>query len=253
VAKPKIGYQNLLELSTSTITVTDETSGFEKALAYNWKTFDGWKPQSAGTVYYTVDLGSAMSVDYWASAKHTLGTNGGSIKLQYSSDNFSADTNDFAAALSPSDDTVMFQTVSTAISARYWRWEITSTPVSFFAVLALGEALELVRAVKSGFMLPHEARSNKVLDQKSEGGAFLGRSIINKGIKAMMRFDTLPLDFGRSDWSAFLDHAELKPFFFSWNPDYQDTVYAWLDRDPTPTAYDRINTIRVGIRIRGLK
>jgi len=252
MAKPKIGYENLLELTTSTITVTDEVTNFEKELAYNWKTFDGWKAISVGTVYYTVDLGSAMNVDYWGCVKHTLSDTGGSIKLQYSSDNFSGDINDFATAVIPSDDTVMFQTVTTAISARYWRWEITSTPAAFFGVLALGQSLEAVRAVKSGAMLPHEARDNKVLDQRSEAGAFLGRSIINKGIKARIKFDTLPLSYGRVDWSAFLDHATLKPFFYSWNPDYPDTVYAWMDRNPMPTAYDRANTVRVGLNIRGL-
>ena len=252
MAKPKIGYENLLELTTSTITVTDEASGFNKELAYNWKTFDGWKATSSGTVYYTVDLGSAMSVDYWACVKHTLADTSGSIKLQYSSDNFSGDINDFATAVSPTDETVMFQTVSTAVSARYWRWEITSTPAAFFGVLSLGQSLEMVRAVKAGFMLPHEARMNKILDQKSEGGAFLGRSVINKGVGSMIKFDMLPLSFGRVDWSAFLDHAILKPFFFSWNPDYPDAIYAWMDGNPTPTTYDRVNTIRVGLKMKGL-
>lgn len=253
MAKPKICYQNLLE-SASSITVTDEASGFEKELAYNWATYDGWKPSSAGTVYYTVDLGSAMSVDYWAAAAHTLGTNGGSIKLQYSSDNFSADTNDFATAVSPSNDEVMFQTVSTAISARYWRWEITSTPASFFGVLSLGESFEMVRAVRQGFRLPKEARNNRIMNYRAEGGAFLGRSVIHEGIKSMYDVTFQTLNFVRGDWSTFLDHAELKPFFFSWNPDYtDDTVYVWMDGDPDGPSYDTTKTLRASINFMGLK
>lgn len=253
MAKPKICYQNLLE-SASSITVTDSTSGFEKELAYDWNTYDGWKASSTGTVYYTVDLGSAMPVDYWASAAHTLGTNSGSIKLQYSSDNFSADTNDFAAAVSPSNDEVMFQTVATAISARYWRWEITSTPVSFFGTLSLGQSLEMVRAVKQGFMLPKEARNNKIMNYRTEGGAFLGRSIIQQGVKFTYDITFQTLAFVRGDWSTFLDHAELKPFFFAWNPDYTaDVVYAWMVGDPKGPAYDTNTTLRASLSMEAIK
>jgi hypothetical protein len=253
MAKTKIGYENKLEASTSIITVTDQATGFEKELAYNWRTFDGWKANTVGTVYYNVDLGSAQSVDYWGCAAHTLGTNGGSIKLQYSATGaYAGEEVDFAAAVSPSNDKAMFQTVVTPISARYWRWEITSTPVSFFGVLSLGLSLEMPRAVRTGFALPRQSRENKIINQRAEGGAFLGRSVVRKGFGTRFKDGTLLLSFARGDWDTFLDHAELKPFFFSWNPDYDDAVYAWMDGDPDDVKFDRHNTVAVGMRIKGL-
>lgn len=251
MAKTKIGYQNLIETATL-ITVTDEAIGFEKELAYNWRTFDGWKPITAGVVHYTIDLGTAQPVDYWGLNSHTLGTNGGSIKLQYSSDNFAADTNDFDVLISPADDKTLFQSLALPITARYWRFEVTSTPVSILAVLSLGLALESARGTEVGFVLPRQARMNTVIGNVSDGGAFLGRSVIRRGFKSQINYSIQTLAYARGEWNTFLDHAELKPFFFSWNPKYDDPVYCWMVGDPVNVAFDKVNTVSFGMNIEGL-
>lgn len=254
MAKPIIGYQNLLEsVPPGDISVTDFIAGFEKELAYNWRTYDGWQAASAGVVYYTVDLGVPTNVDYWAAASHTLGTNGGSIKLQYSATGaFGGEEVDFKTAFSPSDNTTMMQYVTTPVLAQFWRFQITSSPSSFFGVLSLGNALEFVRAVRVGFALPREARMNKIMNNKSEGGEFLGRSVIRKGFKSNFKIELQTLAYARGVWHDFVDHAELKPFFFSWNTDYDDAVYAWMDKDVSPTTFDRNNTVQMGLNLKGL-
>ena len=253
MGKPVVGYENLLELSTSVISVTNAIAGFEKELAYNWKTFDGWQAIDAGAVRYTVDLGSAMDVDYWGAASHTLGLNGGTIKLQYSATGaFAGEETDFAAEFAPTDDSSMMQYVATPVNARYWSFLITSTPSSFFGVLSLGNAMEFVRAVKVGFQLPREARKNKIMNNKSEGGEFLGRSVIRKGFMSNFKINLQTVDYARGTWHDFIDHAELKPFFFNWNIDYDDAVYAWMDKDPTPVSFDRNNTVQMGLKLKGL-
>ena len=252
MAKPIIGYQNLLEEIPSGISVSDALSGFEKELAYNWRTFDGWQAATPGVSYYTIDLGAPTNVDYWGAASHTLGTNGGSIKLQYDDNALFTSPTDFDVAVTPSDDTTMMQYVTAPISAQFWRWEITSTPTSFFGVLSLGNALEFVRAVRVGFALPREARMNKIMNNKSEGGEFLGRSVIRKGFKSNFKIELQTLDYARGVWHDFVDHAELKPFFFSWNTDYDDAVYAWMDKDVSPTTFDRNNTVQMGLNLKGL-
>ena len=56
----------------------------------------------------------------------------------------------------------------------------------------------------------------------------------------------------RCTWRNFMDHAELKPFFYVWNVDYlSDAVYCWMDGDPEGVAFDRPNTVRMGLKIMG--
>jgi hypothetical protein len=248
MARPKIGYENFF--TTGTVTVTDEAAGYEKEHAYNWNTYDFWKAAGGGVKYITVDLGAADIADYAAIAAHTLGTNGGTVQCQ-SSTNGSSWTNR-GSAVSPSTNSPIFITF-TAVSARYWRLQLTSTPASVIGVASIGQAFELTRAASSGFVLPREARQNKIINNVSEGGAFLGKSIIAQGFSANYTFGIQTLAFVRGDWSTFIDHAVTKPFFFSWNPDYDDGVYAWIEGDPTPPSYDRVNTLSVGMNLRGLR
>jgi len=87
----------------------------------------------------------------------------------------------------------------------------------------------------------------------SEGGAFIGRSLVRKGIKADMTFTLQTLTFARGSWRTFLDHAQLKPFFLTWNPTYGDTVFCWMEGDPTPPSYSTHTLLDVGMSIRGLR
>jgi len=80
----------------------------------------------------------------------------------------------------------------------------------------------------------------------------LGRSIIRKGFKSRFNIELQTLDYARGTWHDFIDHAELKPFFFNWNTDYDDVVYAWMERDPIPVSFDRNNTVKMGIRLQGM-
>ena len=174
------------------------------------------------------------------------------MQLQYSSDNFAGDINDAGTLVKPTDNTSIFHTF-TAISARYWRLKINSTTVaSTIGVAGIGTALEMDRAVKSGSTLAHEARNDKYINQKSEGGQFLGRSLIRQGVKFSVSFSVQTLSFVRGDWSAFLDHAEQKPFWYSWNPDYDDAVFVWTDGLPSAPKFDRHNTLSLSMKLMGI-
>jgi len=142
----------------------------------------------------------------------------------------------------------------TPTSARYWRLEIVSTgSASKIGVASIGEALTMIRAVKTGFQLPYESRKNKIINQRSEGGAFIGRSIVRQGVEFSATFELQTLAFVRGDWRTFIDHAEGKPFFFSWNPDYAgDAILAWMI-DNQPGTYSNNKLLDVGLTLQGLR
>lgn len=251
MAKPKFAYENFF--TTGTVSATSEATGFPKENAYDWNTYDYWKANSDGIVYLTVDYGSDVAADYWAVAAHTLFDNAGTVQLQYSTDNFSASIVNIGDLVTPTSNSPLFHAF-TSTTARYWRLKITSTgAASAIGVASIGSALEMSRAVSTGAELPREARRDNIINQISEGGQFIGRSLISKGVSFSLVFDIQTLAFARGSWSAFLDHAELKPFWYSWNPDYDDPVFCWMNGFPSSPKFDRPNTITLGMKLQGIR
>jgi len=252
MSAPKIGYENFF--TTGTVTATSEASGFEKENAYDWLLWDWWKASAAGTVYYTVDYGSARAADYWAIASHDLSDNSGTVQCQYSSDNFAADTNDIGDLITPSDNSPIFHEFS-SVSARYWRLKIVSSgSASKIGVASIGAAFQLSRAYGSGQEIPYDADNFEGVNLVSEDGTFLGRSIISESINSNITLTLQTLAVARGDWRNFITHAKSKPFFYSWNPTYStDVVYCWMNGNPTAPAYTSHILMSFGISIMGVK
>jgi len=254
MAKPKIGYQSIIDDAVATITTTSDAASFDKENAYDWNTYDSWKADAAGTVYYTIDYGSAVTCDYWAMAAHNLFDNDGTVQLQYSSDNFAADTNSIGDLRTPTSNSPIFEAF-TSTSSRYWRFEIDSTTVaSYISQINLGLAFQMVRAVGAGFGIPNDAHNDDVMNSESEGGNFLGRSVRRLAIDSELKVTIQGLAWIRGEWRTFIEHARELPFFFAWNPDYDEAVYAWMEGNPDKPVIDgNHKTVSAGIRFKGIR
>lgn len=246
---PKIGYENFFE--TGTVTASTEATGFAKENAYDWNTYDGWKPTGTADQYLSVDMTTVQSADYFALAAHNLSDYSGTVKAQYSANG--STWSDASALVTPTTNSPILQAF-TSVSARYWRllFNTVTTPPTI-GVASIGAALALDRAVGSGFAIPYDARQDTITNLQSEGGAFLGRSVIRQGVRSQMRFTLQALSFVRGDWRTFLDHAQTKPWFFTWNPTYGDAIFCWLEGDPDPPAYSSHTLLDIGLTIRGLR
>ncbi len=253
MANPRILWNS--RIPGATVTVTSEATGFEKANASDWLTFDWWKPTAAGTVYYTIDLGSALAVDSWGVAAHDLGTNSASIQLQYSTDNFAADTNDFAAAISPSTTEPRFQQAASQ-TKRYWRFKIVSaSAASKIGVLMLGQMLELSEGLRIGHEPDALAQWYESKFNQSQGSALLGTSTYKKFIESSMRFTVLTPAFVRASWEPFLRHVETgKGFIYQPDPDNNPTevIYGVLNKKFTPARYSHANFMEVNLPYVGI-
>ena len=248
-----MGLTNLVK--SGTVTVTSEATGFEKENAQSWKTSSWWKAAAAGTVYFTIDMGSAVPVDCWGIVGHNLADNSGTIKPQYSNDNFAADTNDFDTVQTPTNGATIFRKV-TSRNYRYFRFEINSTgAASFFANFYLGVAQSLPSGMPSPFSPANLNRDRKIMNNISEGGQFLGRILRRNGSKVRIKQKNITRTWIDANWNAIADHIELYPFYFLWNeeifpseaaycmtnkimyPKYQDNTYMTFDLDCT-AIYD---------------
>lgn len=120
----EVCYRNILE--TGTLAVTTENTSFPKYRLYDrdiGKLFKG--ASTPANFYITVDQGAVTSYEVdrlLIPAGHNL--NGLTIKLQYSTDNFSGDIND---ALSwTQGNALLIDKSFTAQTKRYWRLNIAS-------------------------------------------------------------------------------------------------------------------------------
>lgn len=223
-----IGYNNLLLNSGITITVTSEASGYEKENAYSWKTSNWWQAAAAGTVYYTIDFGSAVSIDSYGVSGHDLTDNSGTIQLQYSATGaWAGEEVDFEAAQTPSENETIFRK-GTSQSKRYWRFKIVSTgSASFIGNLFLGVALSLERGMPAPFSPANFNREREIFNNMSNGGAYLGRALRYNGAKINIKQQFISRSWIDSNWKALANHVELYPFYFLWDQENYPTEAAY--------------------------
>lgn len=227
-----ICYTNLAESALLTAaTASSAATGYSAANAWDWLTTTYWSPTSNGVQTLTFQFSSAVSADYFGLYRHNLGTVGASVKLQHSPDG--STWTDAFTAVSPDDNEIVLQTFTSA-SKTWWRirFDLGSSADSLFVgIVAFGPRLTTEYGMPAGFVVPRHSRSTQILNSKTEGGQFAGRSIIARGARSAITIRNATQAWARTYWEPFVRHAELKPFFFSRNhTDYpEDAVYCWSD------------------------
>lgn len=238
-----IGYENLI----ISVSATSSAPGFSSSALLNGFTYDFWR-SSAPDATLTLDLGQSSTIDYIGIAKHNL--SGRELTLSVSTDGvtyaehlvFSLASNDAAM--------VIFQ----AVSARYAKLEISKAAEStvsadfieqeYFvgaeaiqvAIVSIGKSLEMQRMIFGGHS-PAKLNSNAELrPNTSEGGAWLGRSVIRSGVMTEYSYSNLTGAWYRSKFAPFTIHAITSPFFIAWRPlGYAaECQYAWTEKPISP-------------------
>ncbi len=205
---PIILYANELPNAAS-ITVTSEAAGYPKENAYDYLPWDAWMAAAAGTVYYTVDMGSAVSMDAWGAFRHTLGTNGASIQAQYSTTGaFAGEEVNVGSAVSPSS-TEPFLRAFGAVSARYWRFKIISaSAASEIAGIFLGTRMDMQEGLRPGYVPDTNKPRYSRISNVSEAGNLLGGSSRKMMISGILHFDLLDRSWIETNWEPFVRHFE---------------------------------------------
>lgn len=243
-----LGYENLLE--SGTVTASSVNAAFPIANLYDWRTSDFFKPAASGTINIDLVLIGARAADYFAFYGHDLHKHGGSIKLQYWNGTAFVDC---FSAVTPTDGTPRLIPFPSK-TASSWRIVITCTSVFSMAVASFGASLAMERGLYIGWTPPKYGRATELIDSTSDGGEFLGRSIISKGVKSTLEVNRGSEAWMETNWLAFVRHAELKPFFFLPNPVTKpsDSVFAWTDGDIPVATYTAKGFMSVSVPIRGM-
>lgn len=251
-SKALICYENHGE-SPATLTASSERAGFVAASAFDWRSTTYWSPTAgAGTHTLTMTFAEAVAADYFAAYRHNLETCEATIVLQYSTDAGSTWSDAFTA-VSPTDNECVIKTF-TQQAATHWKVVVVTANASecFLGVVAFGRRLTTYRGMPPGFVVPRHARKNQILNSQTEGGQWAGRSIIARGARTEIEMQHVDRAWVRTYWEPFLLHAELRPFFFSWNhSDYPgDAAFCWLDGDlpEMPVDGDLYHQLRLPVR-----
>jgi hypothetical protein len=228
-------HDNIIEGITPT--VSDEVTGYEGVNVSNWLLYNSWKAGTTGTVTLTYDMTTTGTADCFAAYGHNLGTEGCTIKVEYSTDDITYA--DAFTAITPTSDEVLFIEFTTQ-TKRYWRVSIgTSTADSLVSVIAFGAATTLPKGQYDGYRPPLRGAVKSIVNVSSSGN-FLGKSVTPKPMASEITQKNVTQSFVRGDWATFRTHADTKPFFFSWDENNYsgETVYAWADpKKPDKVSY----------------
>lgn len=234
--KSIICYENHLQSALLTsVTATSARTDFSVQNAFDWYTTSYWSPTSASGIHsFTAIFLSPVTADYLAIYRHNLGDVGGTFYLEYSVDggaSWSLATTTVTGATNNALKINLFATVT----ATHWRvvFNLSSATPFYVGVVMFGRKLPLYRGMIGGFVVPRHGRKNTIINQKTEGGQFVGRVKTSQGAATNINFKTVPQAWVRDYWEAFVRHAELNPFIFSWNNEFypQDAVYCMSDGD----------------------
>jgi hypothetical protein len=239
----RIGWQNLTFGRTPTAS-SSATGRLPIAATYP-TTFEYWRP-SALPATWTVDLGTAQTVDYLGLVGDM---NGATVTLQSSTDNSTWTTVDTRTGVTDRINMMLFAPVT----ARYWRITVDVQFVNL-AVVYLGQALAMQRRIYQGHTPLTLSRDTELSNNMSEGGQYLGRSIIRKGASTQATWQHLKADWYRANFDPFVKAARTMPFFIAWRPvQYPGELgFVWVDGDIAPDNTGPRDFMSVGMGFRGL-
>jgi hypothetical protein len=239
----RIGYQNLAFGLTPT--ASSAATGHPAISATYPTTFEFWQP-TALPATWAVDLGSAKAVDYLGMVGDMEGC---TVALQSSTDNSTWTTQETRAGLT--DRINLF--LITPVTARYWRLSITVV-IPRLAVVYIGQALAMQRKIYQGHTPLTLSRETELSNNMSEGGQYLGRSIIRKGASTSAEWQHLKAAWYRANFDPFVKSAREYPFFIGWRPQQYpaELGFVWTGGDIAPDNSGPRDFMSLGMSFRGL-
>lgn len=178
----------------------------------DFRPYTQWKP-SAMPANVTVDCAVAKAADSLAVYNHDLGTQGATIEVHGSTDNFAA-SDVTVASHTPTDD-LPFVVQFASASYRYWRIVVTGTTAPTLSVVALGAALTMPISLPYGFgAVDREAQGQANI---SETGQPLGSAIMYEQWQQTLDFQEVDKDWLRTTFIPIWKTAlRGKPFLLGW-------------------------------------
>lgn len=206
----RIGYHSYLD-ETNTTTIFNGDAGHPIGNILTTQTFETYKTATFPASIIDIDLGTAQDVDYVGLVGKSLI----SFNLKYSNDGIT-----YTEILALSDASKVAKLgLFELTTARYWQLTVGGANGSLdIANVKLGLSLAMYRPIYGGHTPLSLSRSTVSKPNISEGGEFLGSTIIRKGFNTSYDFQHLPASWYRSVFDPFVEHAIGGTFYVAWRP-----------------------------------
>lgn len=228
---PRIGWRTII--TAANIAADEEEASHPAANLANPRTDARaqWWGETTAEQFVTIAQ-AASNVDYFAIARHNLGSSGSTVQLQGSANN--VDWVDVSLEVSPGNDYVLMA-VFEPVSYSYWRLRIVpGSAAPRIAVLYVGQVLSMQRTLYVGHTPLPYGRQWSVGTGLAEDGEFLGRVLRHQTLGSEAKFQHLTPQWYRQYLDPLYDDGIATPFFWAWRPgDYPEEVgYAWFTGPP---------------------
>jgi len=224
----RIGWRDVISSASATSAAPDGAA----VNALSWQTYERWRPTaSPATLTLTFD---AQMVEYIAAGAHTLST-ADSVTLQVRSGSaWSTVTTDLIEW--PLDNEAIMVLIEPR-EINGVRLNITySGDAPSVGKVAAGKVLTLRRPFYSGYSPAMLSRNTRRQPSVSEGGEWLGNTVIRQSRSARMTWQHIEANWYRINVDPFVQHARGNPFFVAWNPArFTDCLYGMLTGDVSPS------------------
>jgi hypothetical protein len=239
----RIGYENLAFGLTPTASTA--ATGHPAISATYPTTYEFWTP-TALPATWAVDFGTAKEIDFFGLVGDM---NNCTVAIESSTDNSTWTAQDTRTGITDRINLFLFAPVT----ARYWRLSI-SVAIPRIAVAYIGKALAMQRKIYQGHTPLTLSRETELSNNVSEGGQYLGRSIIRKGASTSADWQHLKAAWYRANFDPFVKSAREYPFFIGWRPQQypNELGFVWTGGDLSPQVTGPRDFVSVSMSFRGL-
>jgi hypothetical protein len=228
---PRIGYHNLV--TEANVFADLEDPDFPAVNMANPATYIKWKGEETTSEQAVgIVLSPAQTVNYFAIARHNLGTISSEYVFSYST-NGGGTWTPLTTPRIPADDYVIMHEFADTF-ATHFKLEMTSSgDAPEIAVLMIGRVLRVQRRLYVGHTPIVFGRDTTVSTGVSEEGEFLGRVVRRRMYESSYSFSNLTPLWYREYMDPFFHAAVSAPFVIAWRPETYPTevVYGWMQGD----------------------
>ncbi len=219
-----IGYENFVHNSLHFGSSQD--AGYSSLNVGTWDTYKQWRTTLNGGEFIQYVLPSAArEVNCYGVHRHNLGDDGVTSYFEHSTDGATwtkVSTGGDMDHTFSSDNETIFYVTETPVTDDYFRvrFDIPNEQgnVTYrIGNIFVGNALKLFNPPAAGFTPPQLAFEDKYLTNESDGGDFLGRSLIRKAGKTGFSMRPVAESWVNSDWKSCMEAIAQTPFYFAWD------------------------------------
>jgi hypothetical protein len=232
---PRIGYHNVV--TEANVFAEYEDPDFPATNMANPATYLKWRGEETTSLQSVgVVLSPAQTVNYFAIARHNLGTIGSEYTFSYST-NGGGTWIALTTPRVPADDYVIMHEFPDTF-ASHFKLEMTSNgDAPEIAVLMIGQVLRVQRRLYVGHTPIVFGRNSTTSTGVSEEGEFLGRVVRRRMYESSYSFSNLTPLWYRAYMDPFFHAAVSDAFVIAWRPETypNEVVYGWMQGDSKVT------------------